>query len=118
MHKLNLSIVLLLLFQCLVFTEVKAQAITVGCSRSTIESYSGNEKLPVLRYLDEARRVADKFMRLFAENEFDEIYKLHKDMKILVVKTPNDGAISMSLEAVRQKYGQITRYEYRDQVLI
>jgi hypothetical protein len=118
MHKLNSSIVILLLLQCFVFTEAKAQAIASDCLRSTIESYPGNEKLPVLRYLDEARRVADEFMRLFAENEFDEIYKLHKGMEILVAKKTNDGAVPMSLEAVRQQYGRIIRYEYRDQALL
>jgi hypothetical protein len=119
MHKLNLSIVIFLLFQGLAFTEAKAQELMISCSRTTIESYSGNEKQPVLRYLDEARQVADKFMRLLAENKFDEIYKLHKDMKILVIKKSNSGAaVPMSLEAVSQEYGQITSYEYRHQSLL
>jgi hypothetical protein len=108
----------LLLLQCLVFIEAKAQANSIGCLRPTIESYSGDEKLSVLSHLDEAQRVADEFIQLFADNKFGEIYELHKGMKIYVIKRSGDGAVSMSLEAVRQEYGQITRYEYRDQVLI
>src|SRR5215204_1833744 len=102
MHKLSLSIVTLLLLQCFALIEAKAQMIASDCFRSTIESYSGDEKLPVLRYLDEARQVADKFMRLFAGNEFDEVYKLHRGMEILVAKKSNDGAVPMSLEAVQR----------------
>ena len=118
MRRLCLSVVLFFLFFTLSFTEIKAQGLEIGCSRTTIESYSGNEKKPVLRYLDEARKVTDEFMWLFAEQKYDEIYKLHKDMKIWVVRNPKERADEMSLDAVVQEYGQITKYEYRNQIVL
>jgi len=117
MRRLYLPAVIFLLFQVLVFTEASAQALAVTCARSTIESYSGNEKQPVLRYLDEARQVADEFMRLFSENKFDEIYKLDKSIKFWVKKDSAAETAQMTLAAARQEFGHITRYEYRNQNL-
>jgi hypothetical protein len=118
MRRLCLPAVIFLFFQVLVFTEARAQELMVTCARSTIESYSGNEKQPVLRYLDEARQVTDEFMRLFSENKFDEINKLDKNIKFWVKKDSAAETVRMTPAAVWQEYGHITRYEYRNQHLL
>lgn len=97
--------------------EVHAQLLETGCERSVIESYSGNEKQHVLLYLNETRQFTDEFMRLFVENRFEEIYKLNKNLKILIGKDSGQGVILTNPETVRQKYGQITHYEYHNQFI-
>jgi hypothetical protein len=118
MCRLNLTGIILILICILAFVEVKAQALAVSCDRSTIESYPESEKKPVLRYLDEARQTADEFMRLFADDQFDEVYKLNKFLTIFVKKKSNDEMVAMSLPAFRQEYGRLPLYEYRNQHLL
>ncbi len=117
MCRLNLTVIIFIFICLLTYTEVKAQALLVSCDRSTIESYRGSEKEPVLRYLDEARQTADEFMRLFAEDRFDEIHRLNKSVIIFVRKESADKMVKMKLPAFRQEYGQLARYEYRNQHL-
>jgi len=92
--------------------------MAVGCDRSTIESYTGNEKEPVLLYLDEARRTADEVMELLAADRFDEIYKRNKSLTIFVPNKTSGEMVTMSLPAFRQDYGRLARYEYRNQHLL
>lgn len=116
MRKLLLSIIVLLpLYVAAGTSKIEAQDVFDRCSRTTIESFPEEQKRPVLQYLDESRQAADKFVRLLAEEKFDEIYKLNKRIKIWVQGQPNT---EMDLAAFRQTQGTITNFEYREQDLI
>ena len=104
MRRSFLPITLFLLFSVSAFTETGAQRTAVICLRSSIESYPERERRPVLQYLDEARRVADEFVRLLAEGKYDEIYKLDKGVRIWVQGQAN---IKVDLATYEQKHGKI-----------
>jgi hypothetical protein len=96
------------------FTDAQAQLPLYSCSRSTIEAYPEEEKRPVLQFLDEARALADKSARLFAEGRVNELYA--------VMSTPfkndyTEATFPEFLAAQEQMLGKILKYEYRNQSL-
>lgn len=109
MRKFFLPIVILF---CVLAAEIKAQDVFDRCNRATIESFSEQEKRPVLLYLDESRKAADEFVRLLAEGKSDEIYSVNKNIVIWVQGSP---AVRMDLATFERQQGKITDFELRNQ---
>lgn len=115
MRKLFLLNVLFLFLFISNFIKVKAQETAVRCSRVIIESFSKQENNPVLQYLDDERKTADKFVRLLAEGKFDEIHDSNKRVSVWVQGNPN---VEMDLTTFVQTQGKVTKFDYRSQDII
>lgn len=115
MLRLPLHITILHLLITLTITNVNAQDIFATCNRTTIESLPGHEKVSVLNYLDDSRKVADEFVRLLAEGKFNEIYSVNKMLRIYVQGNPN---VAMDLATFEKEQGRITNSEYRNQEIV
>jgi hypothetical protein len=96
------------------FCVAQGQPRLYGCSRSTIEAYPEEEKRPVLQYLDEARALADKSVKLFAEGRIKELYPL---MSTLFRNEYTEARLWERLADIEQREGKILEYEFRTQSL-
>jgi hypothetical protein len=96
------------------FTVAQAQPRLYGCSRSTIEAYPEEEKRPVLEFFDEARALADKSVKLFAEGRIKELYPL---MSTHFRNEYTEARLWEKLAGIEQSEGKIIEYEFRTQSL-
>lgn len=96
------------------FTAAQGQFRLYGCSRSTIEAYPEEEKRPVLQFFDEARALADKSVKLFAEGRIKELYPL---MSTLFRNEYTEARLWEKLADIEQREGKILEYEFRTQSL-
>ena len=95
-------------------TVAQAQYRLYVCSRSTIEAYPEEEKRPVLQFFDEARALADKSVKLFAEGRMKELYPL---MSTNFRKEFTEARLWEKLADVEKREGKILEYEFRIQGL-
>src|SRR4051812_33984402 len=97
MHRSWRSVVIS--FHLFVFasTGLAGQLMEERCLRSTIASYPEDQRRPVLNYLDEARHVADDFVRLLAERRYDEMSKLDKRMTMWAFALSDPKGIQIDL---------------------
>jgi len=91
---------------------VQAQPRLFGCGRSGFESYSEAERRPAIRYLDAARVLADKSVKLYVDGKISELYAgLWPSMK----ETHSEIEFRAKLEERERYTGNVLDYEYRDQ---
>lgn len=109
-------ITLIWLLLCLfVVSEIQAQPRLFGCMRSALESYPEAEKRPVIKYLDEARELADQEAKLFAEGRIAELYSgLSPSTKEL----HSAKEFRERFAEYERKYGKVLDFEYREQSLL
>jgi hypothetical protein len=95
--------------------EAQAQPRLYSCSRSTIETYPEEEKRPVLQFLDEARALADRGARFFAEGRIQELYNLRRSS---FRRENTEAKFREELAASEQAQGKILKYDYYAQSLL
>ena len=114
MRRSHLLIVIWLSVCGSAFTEAQAQPRLYGCSRSTIEAYPEEEKLPVLQFLNEGRALADRSVQLFTEGRIKELYAM---MSTTFKKDTTEAGFREKLAALEQGQGKVLEREYRNQSL-
>jgi len=92
--------------------EVRAQPRLYGCTRSGFETYPEAEKRPVIRYLDAARKVADKSVRVFFEGHIDQLYSA---MSLSFKESHTEKDFLEKFAAYEGQIGKVLDYQYRDQ---
>ena len=108
-------LILLWLSVCVsAFTEAQAQPRLYSCSRPAIEAYPEEQKRPVLQFLDEARALADKSARLFAEGRVMELYAV---MSTSFKRDHTEASFREFLADLEKAQGKVLKYEYRNQYL-
>lgn len=91
---------------------VEAQPRLYGCSRYEFETYSEAERRPVIRYLDAARELADKSVKLFVEGRIDALYSgLSPSFK----EVHSEKEFRENLAESERPTGKVLGYEYHEQ---
>ena len=91
---------------------VQAQPRLYGCPRSGFEAYPETERRPAIRYLDAARELADKSVKLYVEGRISELYA---SLSPSVKETHSEKDFREALEERERYTGEVLDYEYHDQ---
>ena len=91
---------------------VRAQLPLYGCSRSQFEAYTEGERRPAIQYLDAARELSDKDVKLFVEGRISELYS---SLLPSVKETQSERDFRAQLEEREGYTGKVLDYKYRDQ---
>ena len=91
---------------------VQAQPRLYGCSRSGFETYSEVERRPAIKYLDAARELADKSVKLFVQGQIGELYS---GMLPAFKESNSEKDLREKFSEYEGQTGKVLDYEYRDQ---
>src|SRR5260221_5827779 len=83
---------------------VQGQPRLYGCSRSGFETYSEAERRPAIKYLDAARELADKSVKLFVQGRIGELYS---GMSPSVKETSSEKDLSEKFAEYERQTGKV-----------
>ncbi|MCI0388239.1 MAG: hypothetical protein MOB07_05675 [Acidobacteria bacterium] len=100
---------------CSAFTEAQAQPDVEYYRRSTIEACPEENKRPILQFLDEARTLADRSVRLYAEGRIKDLYAL---MSTIFREDNTEASFRELIAALKLREGKVLERDYHDQSLM
>jgi len=105
---------------CLTFLPVKnvnSQFTQIACSRRVIETYPVDQRHLVITLLDEARPVADEFVRLLGSRKLVGFLRRFKNVQIFFNENPSGGK-QIDPARLSRILGRVSRYEYWNQEIV